>query len=287
MTGCDNCMQVTSGDICPVYNIKTPIRIAECEFHIPYPKDTAKGADMETNSRCIVPISIEMVSFTHDPVEVISKAAGTSYGKNDNSKKRVWNCLKAGHMSVFEHASVTFRISGISRACSHQLVRHRMASFCQESQRYTKLDTARAWYIMPEAFGNEEANDGDTSVDLGELYWDTMMQCASAYQRAIKCGVRPEDARYLLPEATKTAVTMTMNCRELFHFFDLRLDKAAQWEIRYLARELKDTLKMYEGWDELVSMYMENRDAPKSAEDEFKKILQKALEDYKKTRGIE
>ena len=83
-------------------------------------------------------MEVKILAWTHSPVDLIATAAGTCYGKDDPSAKRVERCYKARHMGVFEHASVTFRIEGISRACSHQLVRHRMASYNQRSQRYCK-----------------------------------------------------------------------------------------------------------------------------------------------------
>lgn len=83
---------------------------------------------------------IEIISATECPVDVISLAAGICYGKADVSEKRVRHCFKSGHLSVFEHASITFKVEGISRACMAQLTRHRLVSFCVESQRYNKYD---------------------------------------------------------------------------------------------------------------------------------------------------
>lgn len=193
-------------------------------------------------------MDVEIIFATPNPIDIISKAAGTSYGKTDASFKRLKHCFDNGHMSVFEHAGATFYISGISRACSHQLVRHRMASFVQESQRYTKVDTDKDdWYVIPESFK-------DNGMTL--LFRECMYDCALDYQQALKHGVKPEDARYLLPEATKTNITMTANCRELFHFFDLRCDQAAQWEIRDLANEMKTCLRSWsEEWERLIDLY--------------------------------
>lgn len=183
-------------------------------------------------------MKVSIVSTTKDPLNVISMAAGTSYGKDDVSEKRVVTCFKRGHLSVFEHASFTVRIEGISRACSHQLVRHRLASFVQKSQRYTKIDTETDWFVKPEAFGAGE-DDPVLGMEPDEFFYCCMLDAARNYNDALKAGIKPEDARYLLPEATKTEITMTMNCRELFTFLDLRTDKAAQWEIRELANRIK------------------------------------------------
>ena len=177
-------------------------------------------------------MKIKFVSRTENPIDVIAKGAGTSYGKEDASEKRVISCFKSGHMGVFEHACLTVRIEGISRACSHQLVRHRLASFVQQSQRYCRIDVdSDDWYVKPKVF------DGIDHRVIDEPEWfDCMMRdAARAYNEALEFGIKPEDARYLLPEATKTNITMTVNVRELYHFLDMRTDKAAQWEIRWLS----------------------------------------------------
>ena len=192
-------------------------------------------------------MNVEIVAATENPIHVISQCAGTCYGKSDYSYKRVRNCFNKNHMSVFENASITFKIEGISRACSHQLVRHRLASFCQESQRYCKYDFDGDWYVTPKAF-----------KDANELEYDTYMESlADEYRKALAYGMKPEDARYLLPEATKTNITMTVNVRELFHFLDLRTDKAAQWEIRELAEEMVRQIKDFLGyeWKELIELW--------------------------------
>lgn len=170
---------------------------------------------------------VEIVSYTPHPVDVCSIAAGTSYGMDDPSIKRLRRCVQQGHNSVLEHASVTFRVDGISRACSHQLVRHRLASFVQKSQRYTKV-TGDDWYVIPPSF----------DFELEDAFCNAMSDCMQNYQAALDAGVRPEDARYLLPEACKTEITVTMNYRSLYHFLDLRLDEHAQWEIRQLAESM-------------------------------------------------
>lgn len=198
-------------------------------------------------------MDVQIISATKRPLEVISIAAGTSYGKDNFSEKRVWTCWNNGHMSVFEHAVFTARIEGISRACSHQLVRHRMASFVQESQRYCKIDTeSNDWYVKPDWFKDFTENGKD-------VFEQHMKAAANRYNAALKLGCKPEDARYLLPEATKTSLTMTMNVRELYHFLDLRMDKNAQWEIRNLADMVIDALQTESGqWACLVNMWLLN-----------------------------
>lgn len=197
-------------------------------------------------------MEINVIQATQNPIAVISAAAGTSYGKSDTKDSRVRLCYHNGHMSVFEHASFTVRIDGISRACSHQLVRHRLASFVEQSQRYTRIDvTGQDWYVLPPCFDGAEY-----------MFSLNMRRAAMDYLTALGNGMKPEDARYLLPQATKTSVTMTMNARELFVFLDLRLDKAAQWEIRELANALVDVLDGYDGgWWQLMDLYEEGTES--------------------------
>lgn len=201
-------------------------------------------------------INVEIISATPSPVEAISVAAGTSYGKKDVSAKRMYNCFQAGHTSVLEHASVTFRVSGISRACSHQLVRHRMASFCQESQRYCKVDTdSTDWYVTPKSLDFDNPQGNETT------YQAFMRSAAEYYNSLLEFGVtKPEDARFILPEATKTTITVTMNVRELFAFLDLRQDSHAQWEIREMANEVERVVsEISDGWAQVMKMRREQR----------------------------
>lgn len=196
-------------------------------------------------------MKIEIISATENPMDVIAVAAGTSYGKSDPKHSRASHCFKNGHLSVFENAVVTFRVEGISRACSHQLVRHRIASYCQKSQRYTKIDTkSNDWYVVPKCF--DGMNDDGTDV-----FFETAMEdAAEAYNHAIKHGIKPEDARYLLPEATKTDITCTFNVRSLFNFLDLRTDSHAQWEIRNLANILVDEIRQIDDqWAEVINLW--------------------------------
>lgn len=189
-------------------------------------------------------MKVSILSMTEDPEGTISRAAGTSYAKRDAKFSRVRNCFERGHMSVFEHASVTFMAEDVSRACSHQLVRHRMASFVQESQRYVKLDVSGDWHVTP------------PRMERVEEYEDHMRDCARRYMDALEAGVKPEDARYLLPEAAKTSVCATMNWREIYHFLDLRADSRAQWEVRALAGELARELSKDERTRRLMGLWL-------------------------------
>ncbi len=194
-------------------------------------------------------MQVTILNTSHDrPLSFIGKVAGISHGKDDESVKRALGCWRAGHGSVLEHVSVTFKAEGISRACSHQLVRHRMASYVQESQRYTHVNVnGDDWYVMPPCF----ALDGDAE----DFFSDAMSGCAFAYQSALDSGERPEDARYLLPEATKTSINVTMNLRELESFYFLRSDKHAQWEIRQLAEMLMFVMRSLGGeWEKVAEI---------------------------------
>lgn len=191
-------------------------------------------------------MKVSIVNTDLCPIMKVSQAAGTSHGKRDESFKRAKTCFKLGHMSVFEFASFTARIEGISRACAHQLVRHRMASYVELSQRYTKVNTHNNdWYVTPPEIAEDEY---DTAV-----FRAAMRDFATVYEALLSRGYKPEDARYALPQATKTAITMSMNVRELFAFLDLRQDKAAQWEIRELANELEKKLReLSDEWETLL-----------------------------------
>lgn len=124
-----------------------------------------------------------------------------------------------GHHSVLEHVAITFAIDKISRACSHQLVRHRIASYSQQSQRYVKYD--KVDYVIP------------PSMDAVTAEFDNFMEdIMHHYKVLIEEGVPPEDARYIFPNAVATNITMTVNVRELVEMCKLRLCTTAQWEIK-------------------------------------------------------
>jgi thymidylate synthase (FAD) len=133
--------------------------------------------------------------------------------------------VREGHESLIEHATATFEVSGISRACSHQLVRHRLASYSQESQRYVDMSDPD-WVLPPAISGNRQA----------KRVWDEFAsQAQTAYRALRELGIRKEDARFVLPNAAATRIVVTMNFRELLHVFRLRISREAQWEIRELS----------------------------------------------------
>lgn len=195
-------------------------------------------------------MKVSVIRATTGPMHAISEAAGMCYGKDDYNPKRVRRCIANGHTSVAEHVSATFRIEGISRSCLAQLTRHRMASFSVTSQRYCTI-VGNDWYVMPQSF-----------TDKGEevLFEAAMDRAKRDYLHAIEKGIKPEDARFLLPEATKTSLIMTINVRSLMNFLSLRLDKSAQWEIRKLAEQIEQALMEMGGeWSELMALLREVR----------------------------
>jgi thymidylate synthase (FAD) len=141
-----------------------------------------------------------------------------------------------GHASVLEHVVLTFGVEGISRAASHQLVRHRIASYSQQSQRYVTGDFG---YVTPQTIGEAAPRKGKKGAPgLAELFHDHMEKSAALYATLVEGGIPAEDARFVLPNASGTRLLVTMNARELHHFFALRLCNRAQWEIRDAAMSM-------------------------------------------------
>ena len=159
----------------------------------------------------------------------------TSYEdpEKDSALKLLQNLVKKGHGSVLEHCCFTFSIEGISRACSHQLVRHRIASYSQQSQRY--VNGEKFGYVTPDRI--------KFNPELLKIYKDFMNEVTNIYKCLVAAGVPKEDARFILPNATTTNIVVTMNARELLHFIELRSSPRAQWEIRELAQEMLYQLK--------------------------------------------
>lgn len=174
------------------------------------------------------------VSQDGNLLKYIGNIAGTCTDRHIRNEARAIRCAKDGHWSVFEHVAITWEIKDISRACSHQLVRHRMASYTQRSQRYTNPDTQTEWFVVPETCPDPKRFGGMMHT-LGVLY-----------EELIQMGMKPEDARYILPNACKTEIYVTMNLREFFYFYKERgLNSHAQWEIRKLALLMGDSLLYY------------------------------------------
>lgn len=147
-------------------------------------------------------------------------------------KPKIEKLLKAainmGHFSIFEHASFTFLITDISRVTTHQLVRHRIASYSQQSHRYTKVTD----FVIPDSIKeNKQAS---------RVVADAALTVKRAYDKLLSMGIKKEDARYIMPQGAMSNIVVTMNARSLRHFLKLRLDKHAQWEIQSVAEKMLD-----------------------------------------------
>lgn len=172
-------------------------------------------------------MNVQLVSYSIAPRETAALAAGICTSAV-NSSKALEAAMASGHESVLEHASFTFRISDISRVTLAQLTRHRIASFSVQSQRYVAPEESH--YVVPETV---------TETEGAEPIFDQAVHTAyMCYQKLLEMGIPKEDARYVLPEGTTTELLLTMNVRELRHFFSLRCCNKAQWEIRELAWEM-------------------------------------------------
>ncbi len=194
-------------------------------------------------------LKIKLVAYTPNPLDVVYLACRQCYsadgveeiisGSVDSAKKEalVKKVFDSGHQSPLEHISFTFAIEGISRACSHQLVRHRLASYSQQSQRYVELGNLP--FIMPASI--------EKNAQAREIFIDIISQIEKAYRELVDLLSEQdkdsrkkviEDARYILPNACETRIIVTMNARELIHFFEVRCCSRAQWEIRSVANQM-------------------------------------------------
>jgi len=181
-------------------------------------------------------LKVELVAYTPNPVELCGRAAGVSYDKEEKEDYGAFirRIVALGHESVLEHASFTFRVEGISRALSHQWVRHRICSFTQRSQR--RVDESRGGYVLPPLDYLEEKKREEVRGKMEAFIKSSF----DLYRELREAGVRAEDARYVLTNATETKIYWTANARELRHFFRLRLHKESQWEIRQMAQQMFD-----------------------------------------------
>jgi len=182
---------------------------------------------------------VQLLTHTPEPERVVSAAARLCYsaasidalmGRDIAEQVALLRkILDLGHLSVLEHASFSFGIEGISRACSHQLVRHRLASYSQQSQRYVShLDRFEA--VTPPTIAAKPELAGRFNALLDDMH--------GLYRELVEVGIPAEDARFVLPNAAATKLVVTMNARELRHFFELRCCRRAQWEIRDMAVEM-------------------------------------------------
>jgi len=185
-------------------------------------------------------LKVKLLRYTNDAELLCGTAAQTStrsgtpselFEKMDleTARRVIKRVTGYGHGSVIEHASFTFSLEDVSRAMTHQLVRHRLASYTQQSQRYVTYDTLERYVTPPSIENNAEAR---------KIFEETLEKISDTYRKLLKQGIPKEDARFVLPNAAKTNIIVTMNARELRHFFNLRCCARAQWEIREASIEM-------------------------------------------------
>lgn len=174
-------------------------------------------------------MKIELVNYTENPIMNVERVACVCYDSTPKEGKIANSCYKNGHHSVWEFCDFTFHIQGISRACSHELVRHRIASYAQRSQRYCSEDNF-GFTIPLSILKNDE---------IYKEYSSLMEEIKQFYSKMLAFNIPKEDARMILPNASETEIYVKMNGRSLMNFMNLRLCSKAQSEIRELANKMK------------------------------------------------
>lgn len=182
---------------------------------------------------------VKLVRHTPEPERTVAMSARLCYSpigaaqleekiSDEQAAKLVRKLVSMGHLSTLEHVTFTFAIEGVSRVLTHQLVRHRIASYSQQSQRYVKEHDFET--IVPASI----ASKPEAKAKFDKL----MTEIQAMYDEFIALDIPAEDARYILPNATETKIVCTFNARSLLNFFSLRCCTRAQWEIRALANEM-------------------------------------------------
>ena len=190
-------------------------------------------------------MDVTLLYHTPEPERAVATAARLCYAPvggrelmesltDEKIRKVLTTIMASGHFSTLEHASYTFAVEGVSRALTHQLVRHRLASYNQQSQRYVKFKEEPP-IVRPASV--------DTNPDAAQAFDEAIEACWQAYDKLVQAGVPAEDARYILPNACETKIVVTMNIRELMHFFSNRCCNRAQWEIRELAWKMLELVR--------------------------------------------
>ncbi len=205
-------------------------------------------------------LKVKLIQYTPEPEKIIAASAKLCYSAvgvdeimsnltEENTEKFLNMLMSYGHYSTIEHVNFTFAVEGVSRSLTHQLVRHRLASYSQQSQRYVKLNQFE--YIIPPAIENNEK--------CREIYVESMERSQKEYDYIVNELIKDyiekgldkkvaekkaiEDARYVFPNACATKIMLTMNARTLINFFNHRCCDRAQWEIRNLANEMLKQVK--------------------------------------------
>lgn len=192
-------------------------------------------------------MKVKLINYTKNLEKIIAQSARLCYSASgieeldekltdESIIKLIKKIIKLGHYSVLEHATFTFAIEGISRVTSHQLVRHRIASFSQQSQRYVKINKEGFPYIIPKSIAKDDK--------LNKIFTEATKELDRIYNLFLDYNIAQEDARYILPQAVETKMIITVNARELLHIFRLRCCNRAQWEIRELANIMLKEVKI-------------------------------------------
>lgn len=213
-------------------------------------------------------MKVELLAYTPNPDYIVAMSAKLCYSKtgvdnikynlnDDNVQKFITHLTSIGHQSPIEHVSFTFAIEGISRTCTHQLVRHRIASYSQQSQRYVKLEQFE-YIIPPQIENNEKAKKiFIQSMKNSQKAYDSILDAileeninyfiSEGYNEKQSKSMAEkksiEDARYVFPNACETKIVVTMNARTLINFFEHRLCERAQWEIKEMAYLMLEEVK--------------------------------------------
>ena len=203
-------------------------------------------------------MDVHVLASTPDPLRVLYTAARTCYSAGrpaalwaeetprPRMERLIQQVVASGHHSVLEHVSFTLSVEQISRSASHQLVRHRLASYSQQSQRYVEGPFP---YVTPDSWARAGA-------ELAGRYHAAMAGLDRLYEAALAAGIPAEDARFVLPNAVTTNLTMTMNLRELMHTVGLRTCERAQWEIRALFAQVAAAVR---GVDPFLGAFLVTR----------------------------
>lgn len=185
-------------------------------------------------------MEVKLIEYTPQPIRTIYAAARTCYSSRTTEeilsslpseakmKRLIKKVISQGHTSILEHVTFSFSISRLSRSCSHQLVRHRIASYSQQSQRHVK---SKGDYVTPLPIGRRKKTHALFKKTIDDMY--------VSYWKLIEMGISKEDARYILPNAQTTNLVMSMDLRELTHAASLRLCNKSQWEIRFLFQQVR------------------------------------------------
>lgn len=195
-----------------------------------------------------VGLQVKLLEMSERPLSLLYVAyrqcysprwAGDMWGEDESEERQaafLRKMMHSGHDSPLEHVKFTFAVEGVSRALTHQLVRYRVASYSQQSQRY--VDMKQFGYIVPPSIAGDEAMRTEFERCMGEIRRSYQDLLARFEEKGVTGERAHEDARFVLPQAGESKIVATMNCRELLHFFSQRCCQRAQWEIRALANKM-------------------------------------------------